>query len=95
MNNNMNYYSIMCLAWEQDEDGFVEIISPTGDKVCLNRRLSLIWKFVAEDRLENKCETKLREILSEEEIYEGLNYLINNKLIKKYDCAQLFDELFA
>lgn len=85
----------MCLAWHEGEEGYVELISPTAEKICLNRKLSLIWRILAERKYKSSCIEILLKKLSQKEIDEGLNYLIENGLVKEYRKDFIFDDLFA
>ena len=90
-----NFYGIMCLAWHEDEEGYVELISPTAEKIYLNWKLRLIWKTLAENKYKSRCVERLLQNLSQEEVDDGLNYLIENKLVKEYRKEFIFDDLFA
>ena len=85
-----------CNTWKKNSDDLIEVYSPQGNKVVLNKHYQKIWLNIDNEtsigELWNKIKDNFKEWDKFKEMLDQLHYY---RIIRIYDKEDEFDLLFG
>jgi hypothetical protein len=83
-----------CNNWFERDDNFIQIVTPVGNKVVLNKKLSYIWTSIDYIITTDELWGKVKDEILEDEFINGLKEINSYKLISILDKEEEFDSIF-
>lgn len=84
-----------CNNWYEREDGLVEIIESTGEKVLLNGNLCIVWLAIEYESSLKEIWNRISEKMEWEVLQDIIRVLYNTSLISVKKEKDVFKELFG
>ncbi|ELC8463945.1 hypothetical protein [Clostridium perfringens] len=83
-----------CNNWFKRDDNFIQVVTPIGNKIVLNKKLSYIWTSIDYIITTDELWEKVKGEILEDEFINGLKEINSYKLISILDKEDEFDSIF-